>query len=173
MHNLDETIEILTRTPGALQSLLQGLSQAWITGNYGDGTWSAGEVVGHLLIAEREDGMPRLRRILQHGESLSFDPFAHNATIPGGVAVPMQHLLDQFKALRATNLQELAALHLSPADLARTGMHPALGRVTAAQLLSTWAVHDLHHLRQICLAMAWQHREEVGPWRAYLNTLAR
>ena len=47
------------------------------------------------------------------------------------------------------------------------------GRVTLAQLLATWAVHDLGHLAQVSRVMAKQWREEVGPWRAYLPILDR
>lgn len=173
MHSLPRTIEILERTPAALRALLAGLSDHWTHANYGDSTWSAYEVVGHLIIAEQDDWLPRLRRILQHGESVPFDPFPHDATIRPDSGRPLTDLLDEFTGLRTENLDELRQLNLTDRDLARTGTHPALGRVTAAQLLSTWAVHDLHHIRQICLAMAWQYREDVGVWREYLNTLRR
>lgn len=173
MHNLPQTIEIISRTPSVLRSLLLDLSESWTHARYGEGTWSAYEVVGHLIAAERDDWMPRLQRILDHGESRPFDPFAHNATVDMNAKTPLAQLLDEFESLRVANIRDLAALKLTPEDLARTGTHPALGRVTAGQLLSTWAVHDLHHIRQTCLAMAWQYRDDVGPWRAYLNTLAR
>ncbi len=173
MHDLSQTVEILGRTPAVLHSLLHGVSDSWAKGRYGEGTWNAYEVVGHLIVAERDDWMPRLRRILQDGESRPFDPFAHDATADPAMKTPLPTLLHEFQRLRTGNLEDLRALNLSPADLARTGMHPALGRVTAAQLLSTWTVHDLHHIRQACLAMAWQYRDDVGPWRAYLNTLQR
>ncbi len=169
MHDLSRAIEILERTPSVLRSLLAGVSDGWARGRYGEGTWSAAEVVGHLIVAERDDWMPRLRRILEHGEGRPFDPFPHNATDDG--LRPLCDQLDEFQRVRAASLRDLKELNLSPTDLERTGMHPALGRVTAGQLLSTWAVHDLHHLRQACLAMAWQYRDDVGPWRAYLNTL--
>jgi uncharacterized damage-inducible protein DinB len=171
MHDLSRTLEILDRTPAVLRVLLEGLGDAWTRGNYGQGTWSARQVVGHLIVAERDDWMPRLRRILEHGESRPFDPFPHDATADD--STPLGDLLDQFAVLRQASTRELRALDLSPQDLERTGTHPALGRVTAAQLLSTWTVHDLHHTRQICLAMAWQYRDDVGPWKAYLNTLTR
>lgn len=173
MHDLSRTLEILDRTPRVLRSLLEDLSESWTGGNYGFGTWSARDVLGHLVAAEREDWMPRLRRILEHGETLPFDPFPHGATIAGGAGAPIAGPLAEFEQLRAMSVRDLRALKLTPADLARAGTHPALGRVTAGQLLATWAVHDLHHLRQACLAMAWQYRDEVGPWHAYLNTLTR
>lgn len=172
MHDLSRTLEVLDRTPAALRELLSGLSDPWTRGRYGEGTWSACEVVGHLIVGERDDWMPRLRTILRHGESRPFHPFPHDATSEDQT-VPLADLLDEFQRLRTANTRELRALNLSATDLARTGVHPALGRVTAAQLLATWAVHDLHHLRQTCLAMAWQYRDDVGPWRAYLNTLDR
>lgn len=172
MHNLSRTIEILERTPGVLRSLLSGLHDFWVRAGYGPGTWSAVQVVGHLIVGERDDWIPRLRRILEHGESVPFDPFPHDATAaaPG---TPLAELLDEFELLRAANLRELCAMDLSRVDLERTGTHPAFGRVTVSELLSTWGVHDLHHVRQISLAMAWQYRDAVGPWREYLNTLAR
>lgn len=172
MNQFSRTIEILERTPAVLRSLLTGLSDFWVRGDYGPGTWSPAQVVGHLIVGERDDWLPRLRRILEHGESVPFDPFPHDATAaaPG---TPLEELLDEFERLRAGNLRELNAIKLSHVDLERTGTHPAFGRVTASQLLSTWAVHDLHHLRQASLAMAWQYRDAVGPWREYLNTLKR
>jgi len=173
MHSLPRIVEVLERTPPTLSALLHGLSEPWTLANYGPGTWSAYEVVGHLIVGERLDWMPRLRTILAHGETLPFDPFPHDGTVAPGSGPPLSALLDEFTVLRTENLRDLRSLNLRPQDLARTGTHPALGRVTAGQLLSTWAVHDLHHLRQACLAMAWQGREDVGPWRAYLNTLAR
>lgn len=173
MHTLQHTLDILERTPRVLDALLSDASEHWTHGRYGEGTWSAFEVVGHLIAAEKDDWMPRLRRILADGESRPFDPFAHNATAPQDGSVSLASLLVTFRAARETNLRDLRAMNLAPSDLARTGAHPALGRVTAAQLLATWAVHDLHHIRQISLAMAWQYRDEVGPWREYLNTLRR
>lgn len=172
MHDLAQTIEILERTPATLRGLLLGASDFWTRGNYGEGTWSAYQVLGHLIVGERDDWMPRLRRILEHGESRPFDPFPHDATVAADANTPLADLLKEFQGLRTRNLDDLRALKLTPADLDRTGTHPALGRVTAAELLATWAAHDLHHIRQACLAMAWQYRDEVGPWRGYLNTLA-
>jgi uncharacterized damage-inducible protein DinB len=171
MHTLAQTLDILDRTPAVLRSLLLGVSQPLIAGNYGQGTWSAAHVVGHLIAGERRDWLPRLRRILEHGETVAFDPFPHDATVAGAEA-QLPELLEEFAELRSRNLQELRALQLAARDMERTGTHPALGRVTAGQLLATWVVHDLHHIRQICLAIAWQYRSDVGPWREYLNTLA-
>lgn len=166
-------MDVLSRTPGVVRELVAGADPRWTGGNYGEGTWSAAEVVGHLITAERDDWMPRVRRILKDGEAVPFDPFPHQATKKPAPGQGLDGFVREFGELRALGLAELRGLSLTPADLSKCGTHPALGRVTLGQLLSTWAVHDLHHLRQMALAMAWQYRDEVGPWRAYLNTLAR
>ncbi len=51
------------------------------------------------------------------------------------------------------------------------GMHPALGEVTLANLLSTWVAHDLNHIAQIAKCMATQYEDAVGPWKQYLGIL--
>ncbi|MFZ4573801.1 MAG: GNAT family N-acetyltransferase [Phycisphaerales bacterium] len=170
-HDLAQTLAVLERTPGVLDALLRGVPSEWTQHNYGERTWCAREVVGHLIVAERDDWVPRLTRIIECGETRPFDPFPHDSTVNTGVL--LDELLDEFARLRQRSLREVAAMNLTPVVQCRTGIHPALGRVTVAQLLATWAVHDLHHLRQIALAMAWQYRDSVGPWREYLNTLAR
>lgn len=177
MTELPLILEIIERTPRVLASLLDGVSETWTHAGYDTGErgrgWSAYEVVGHLVIVEKGNWMPRLRRILRDGETRPFDPFAQESTISLASGRALGSLLEEFATARAANLLELRKYGLTPADFARTGIHPRLGRVTAGHLLSTWATHDLHHLRQIGLAMAWQSRDDVGPWREFLNTLQR
>ena len=74
-HNLEHTIALLTRTPAALNALLRDLPEAWTFRNEGEDTWSAFDIVGHLIHGERTDWMPRARTILQFGESRAFEPF--------------------------------------------------------------------------------------------------
>jgi hypothetical protein len=83
----------------------------------------------------------------------------------------IDELLHTFAAVRTKNLEDLEALDLTPAMLERRGMHPALGSATASQLLASWTVHDLGHTHQIAKAMAYQYRDEVGPWKQYLTIL--
>ncbi len=55
--------------------------------------------------------------------------------------------------------------------LDRRGTHPALGPATREQLLASWVVHDLGHTHQIAKAMAFQYRDDVGPWAPFLTIL--
>jgi len=170
--SMDRIEQILTRTPQSLRALLGGLPDDLVRANYGPGTWSPHEVLGHLIHGDRTDWIPRARLILQVGDAVPFKPFDR-----GGHAVLCRdktpsELLDLFESLRAANLDELRGLSLQPADLTRRGQHPALGPVTLGQLLSTWATHDLNHIAQVCKGLAFQQSQEVGPWVAYLSILA-
>ena len=170
-HNLDHTIALLTRTPGALNALLRDLPDGWTRGNEGEKTWSAFDVVGHLIHGELTDWIPRARMILQSGESRAFEPFDRFAQERASQGKSLPQLLDEFARLRAENVRELRELNLRPQDLARHGRHPALGPVTLSELLATWAAHDLTHSHQISRIMAHQYRQAVGPWSVYLGVM--
>jgi hypothetical protein len=173
---LAEAIAVLARTPATLDALLRGLPDIWVRSNEGrnkDGkdTWSPFDIVGHLIVGERTDWMPRARIILEHGETCAFDPFDRFAQEKESQGKSLEQLLDEFARLRKENLAALQALNLQPEDLARRGKHPELGVVTLSELLATWAVHDLTHLHQLSRVMAHQYRDAVGPWSAYLGVL--
>lgn len=170
-HNLNDTIALLTRTPAALNALLRDLPDSWTLQNEGENTWSAFDVVGHLIHGELTDWMPRARMILQFGESKSFEPFDRLAQERESRGKSLPELLDEFARLRSKNLDELRSLNLREKDFSSRGQHPSLGVVTLSQLLATWAAHDLTHLHQLSRIMAHQYRETVGPWRRYLGVM--
>jgi len=169
--DLQDAIALLSRTPLALDSLLRGLPDTWIRQNEGGDSWTVFDVVGHLIHGEHTDWMPRVRRILEFGNTKAFDAFdrgGHKDEIQGK---SLGQLLDTFAKERAENLNALRALNVTSADLQKPGLHPALGGVTMSQLLATWVAHDLTHLHQISRIMAHQYRETVGPWSAYLGVM--
>ena len=169
--NLEHTISLLARTPAVLDALLRDLPDAWTLRNEGDATWSAFDVVGHLIHGERTDWMARASRLLEFGETRAFDPFDRWGQVRESQGKSLGQLLDQFARLRSDNLRELRALNLKPEDLDKRGRHPALGVVTLSELLATWAAHDLTHLHQLSRIMAHQYRDAVGPWSVYLGVL--
>jgi len=169
--SLTDAIALLTRTPVILNVLLRGLPDIWVLSSEGKDTWSAFDIVGHLNSAERHDWMPRVKTILQSGEARPFDPFDRFAQKRESKGKSLEQLLDDFSRLRSESLAVLQALNLQSADLERRGKHPALGAVTLSELLATWAVHDLTHLHQLSRVMAYQYRDAVGPWSAYLGVL--
>lgn len=169
----DEGVAILSRTPATLAALLRGLPDDWTRATEGPATWSAYDIVGHLLYADEDNWMTRARIILEQGERRPFDAFNRTAMFEHYAGYSLDQLLDAFAQNRTQNLAALAALDITPEKLALTGTHPALGTVTLSQLLASWVAHDLNHIGQVVEVMARQYGDAVGPWRANLAILTR
>ena len=168
---LDKSIEILERTPDVLRLMLDGISAEWTNNNEGEETWSAYDVVGHLIHGEKTDWMPRAELILSDNINKNFIPFNRFAQLEESKGKTLQQLLDEFKLLREQNIAKLRSIKITEEDLQKKGIHPAFAEVTLSQLLATWVVHDLNHIAQISRVMAKQYKEAVGPWVEYLKIL--
>ncbi len=167
--NMDESFEILERTPQVLEKLLAGLNDNWISNNEGENTWSPYDVIGHLIHGEKTDWIPRMMIILDEKENKRFEPFDRVAQFEESRGKSLKQLLHEFKALRIGNLKILKSHNFSEGILKKKGIHPEFGEVTLQQLLATWVVHDLAHLCQISRVMAKQYGEEIGPWIKYFS----
>ena len=164
--------EILSRTPSVLDVLLKDLSPEWVYANEGENTWSPHIVIGHLVFAEEDNWMPRLRKILS-GSDITFKAFDRFAQLSRYQGSSTDELLQRFTAARRQSLSELHALNLTKDQLELKGIHPDLGDVTLSQLLSAWTVHDLDHINQISRVLAKQYSHAVGPWIKSLGVLKR
>ena len=173
---INQALEVLTQTPDVLGSLLGRKSAVWLNARRTPESFSAIDVLGHLMFAEQTDWMPRVHMILdnQHLEQQDkqtfkpFDRFGFQSLIAGQSA---GQLLDEFARLRGESLDDLRHLNLGEAQLSLPGRHPEFGQVTLGNLLSTWVVHDLGHIGQIVKTMASEYGSEVGPWYAYTTIL--
>lgn len=163
--------DLLARTPATLEVLLAGLEPRWLDANEGPGTYSARDVVGHLIHGEDTDWIPRLEHLLAHGAARPFAPFDREGMRGKHDSAGIEELLAHFARRRRESLARLAELRLGPDDRTRPGLHPALGPVVLSQLIATWVVHDLAHLSQITRVLAKARADEIGPWRAYFRVL--
>lgn len=169
--DLNASVNLLGRTPAALDDLLTGIDERWETGREGPETFSPFDVVGHLIDGEETDWLPRARIILSRVPDPRFEPydrFRHRARNAGR---SLESLLDEFARLRRANLETLTSWRLTDTELDLHGTHPVYGRVTLRQLLAGWVVHDLGHLAQVARVMAKQYRDAVGPWLPVLPVL--
>ena len=170
---LEDAADILRRTPVTLKHLIGDLPDAWINANEGPETWSAYDIVGHLIHGEQTDWIPRAEIILEHGEAKAFEPFDRYAQFEKSKGKSIAELLDEFQALRERNLEMLEQMSLTPDKLSLRGTHPELGSVTLGELLATWVAHDLSHIAQAVRVMCRQYSEAVGPWKQYLPILLK
>lgn len=168
---LTQAIEILSQTPYTLTRMLDGLSPEWTQSGGDAEVWSPYDVIGHLIHGEETDWIPRAEIILEQGETRTFVPFDRLAQFERSAGKSLTDLLTEFAYVRNTNIEKLIRLQLTADQLALKATHPELGEVTLEQLISTWVVHDLNHIRQIVTYLANQYTDEVGPWKEYLSIL--
>lgn len=171
--SLERTMAVLERTPPALTAMLRGLPDEWTRSNEGEGTWSAFDIVVHLIHCDKADWVPRARTILESeaGEVREFPPFDRWGEIRESRERPLGQLLEQFARVRAESLALVREWELGPKQLAMRGRHPKLGEVTLSELMATWAAHDLNHLHHMARVMAYQYREAVGPFSGFLGVM--
>ena len=166
------SIEVLSATPPTVRALLGNLSDEWVLSDKaGDESeiqnevWQPYDIVGHLIHAELTDWIPRARIILAQGADPTFAPFDRFAQFENSKGKAPAQLLDEFERLRSENIDVLRGWKLTNEQLDLEGLHPELGRVRLRQLLATWVVHDLNHIRQIATVMAKRYEKEVGVWK--------
>lgn len=168
---IEKSIPLLDRAPRVFRTMLEGLDESWTHRNEGSETWSAFDVMGHLLHGEVTDWIPRLEIILNDGPIKTFKPFDRFAQFKESEGKTLHQLLDEFETARKYSMEKLMSKNITEKDYNRTGIHPSFGTVTLSQLLSTWTVHDLTHINQIARVMARQYQDAIGPWREYINML--
>ena len=169
--SIANTIEILERTPGALDALLSGLSPEWTSTPETENSWDVKTVVAHLVQCDPGLWVRRLNVFLSDSPDRKFapnDPAAFSEIVQGKSC---EELLPLFRKVRHETLQILRQLQLDETHFGKTAIHPEFGEVSLSQLLSAWAAHDLNHLAQIARILAKQYKENTGPWIAYLKIL--
>ena len=142
-----ELLERLRRTPERLANAVHGLPPADLTQQH-DGKWSIQENAGHLLDLESlwdqrlddyDSGASELHAA--DLENRKTHEAAHNGR-------PISDILAGFSAARRRIVERLA--RMSPAELARTALHPRLRQpMSVIDLCFFVAEHDDHHLRTI------------------------
>jgi hypothetical protein len=168
---ISKTIEILSQTPSTVKSLLGNLSDDWIYAKIDENNWNAFDIIGHYIHGEETDWMIRAEIILAQAENIIFESFDRFAQFETSRGKTMLELIETFSELRQKNIETLKSWNLTGEQLKLKGIHPELGEVTLEQLLATWAVHDLTHIRQIVTILAKQQTENVGVWKEYLSIL--
>ncbi len=142
-----EPMAVLAASPGSLRSLFDGVDDATIRRPEKPGKWSMIHVAQHLADGEMVTGF-RIRMIVAHDQppiaaydqDLWANHLHYDASDRAGV-------LEQFTAMREANLR--LAARLSPAELARYGVHSERGGESVTYMLRLLAGHDLVHLDQV------------------------
>lgn len=165
MNKLVEDVRaVLSTTPERWQRLVSTLPADLLFRPPATGEWSALNCLQHLLEAERVLFPVRLRAFLAGQDLNDFDPNRQHAS-------PDTLTPEQLAAAFTHHRQENLALleQLSDDDLERSARHPKLGTVTLAEMLHTWAGHDLMHTVQAERALMQPFMLGCGPWRPFFR----
>lgn len=169
--SLEKSLEILEKTPNVISAMLQNLSEDWTDNNEGENTWTAKEVLAHLIVCEETEWLTRTKIILSEAAEKKLTPIDLQAHFKIAETNNLSILLMQFQELRNKNIAELLSFNLQESDFARTALHPELGEVNLQHIISTWATHDLSHIAQIARIMAKQYKDFVGGFSKYQRVL--
>jgi hypothetical protein len=161
---IEQVQAVLTTTPERWQRLVGTLPNDLLARPPAAGEWPAIRCLQHLLDTERLVFPVRLHAFLTEQAFVDFDPNRQHSDL--GVQTPEQ-LAAAFSQARKASLALLG--QVKDDDLGRTAQHPKLGTVTLAELLHTWAAHDLNHTIQAERALIQPFMLGSGPWRSFFR----
>lgn len=149
MIDSDRLIARMESFPDALRRLIEHVDAPDARWKPPSGAWSILEIVCHLASEEVEDFRARLESTLREPA----DPWP--GIDPEGWVIErkfnardLAETLAQFAAARTESITWLREVAPN-ADWSKTFEHPKIGRISAGDLLASWAAHDALHLRQI------------------------
>ena len=165
MNILVEQVQaVLSTTPERWQQLVSTIPGDLLARLPAVGEWPALRCLQHLLDTERLVFPVRLHAFLTGQDFVDFDPNQQHsdpdAQTPGQLAAA-------FARTRQNSLVLLS--RVKDDDLGRTTQHPKLGIVTLAEMLQTWAAHDLMHTVQAERALMQPFLPGSGPWRSFFR----
>jgi uncharacterized damage-inducible protein DinB len=161
---LEDVQAVLSTTPERWQRLVSTLPVDLLKRPSATDEWSALNCLQHLLDVERVLFPVRVRAFLAGQDLVDFDPNQQH----GG---PDFQTPEELAAAFAHYRQESLALlkQVKDDDLGRTVQHPQFGTVTLAEMLHTWAAHDLNHTVQAERALMQPFMLGCGPWRSFFR----
>jgi len=147
-----DPLEIAAKQVNWLERRTAGLDDPTLRRAEAPGKWSAIEVIQHLADTEVVLAW-RSRQILtvDRPEIQSYDQDAW-ARMLGYAAMPLDVTLGQLRGVRVANLRLWRSL--TPAELAREGVHSERGPESLDLLIRMMGAHDLVHRRQIDRVLA-------------------
>ncbi len=142
-----DPLDILSRTPSRIRTLISGVSAAALSRQPSPGKWSVTEIIAHLADAELVFGY-RLRMVLTApGVRLeAFDPDRFASTFDY-TSCEAHTSAELFMSARTGTLGMLR--RVAPALMDNAGTHEEWGTETARSLVHLEAGHDKSHLAQI------------------------
>jgi len=163
---LKAVLEILTTTPEKLKREISTFSRREMLARPASNKWSVQEVLAHLADVEEGGMRARVAAIIeQKNPTLPFFDQEARATELKYNTIDARQSLTRFERQRRANVKWLRTLR--PAQLKRRGVHQQVGDITAEELITEWAFHDLGHVKQILEIKRYALYPRMGNMRAF------
>ena len=163
---LKAVLEILATTPAKLKREISTFSRREMLVRPAPDKWSVREVLAHLADVEEAGMRARVAAIIEQERPTLpyFDQEARAIQCEYNKADPRRSLASLERQRRA-NLKWLQKLR--PAQLKRRGVHEQVGEISAEEMITEWAFHDLGHLKQILEIKRYALYPRMGNMRAF------
>jgi hypothetical protein len=142
-----EVGDLLESSGHAFAATLNALPPGVASWHPAPGEWCVNEVVGHVIVTEKNGFAGRIRVILGADEPdlPKYDRDGLQKTRDDCARDP-KALAPEMLEVRGQSLELIRSLRTE--QLRRGGLHPDVGRLTVDDLLHEWVHHDGNHLRQ-------------------------
>ncbi len=141
----EDVVASLDSTAQRIKTLVGAWSPDTFQRSYADGKWSGRQILIHLAQSEMVFSN-RLRFPLAQ-DGYVVQPYEQDPWMALEADADARSALDVYLALRAMNLA--LCRRLTPAQRARTFMHPERGQIDVNWIMTTFAGHERHHLAQL------------------------
>jgi len=137
----------LQRSRAELMDAIAGLDEAGLRARRFEGTWTAAEILAHLLANERRlTEIARLALAEERPSVQSRGDAQREAEAKSAQRMAVPQILH---GLVAQHREAMGLLALDASHLARTAVHSRFGEVSVAWLLERIADHETEHAAQI------------------------
>lgn len=159
-------LEILATTPAKLKREISTFSRREMLVRPAPDKWSVQEVLAHLADVEEVGMRGRVAAIVEEENPTLpyFDQEARAIEYEYNKADPRKSLA-RLERQRRANLKWLRKLR--PAQLKRVGVHEQVGEISAEEMITEWAFHDLGHLKQVLEIKRYALYPRMGNMRTF------
>ena len=165
---LNDVIAILASTPQKLKREIATMSAEEMKRRPAANKWSVQEVLAHLDDVEEIGMRSRVAAMIETENPIliSFDQEKRAEEMKYNRKNPMKSLAG-FARQRRANVKWLKKLR--PTELKRKGRHQKVGDLSAEELVTEWAFHDLGHIKQVLEIKRYALYPRIGNMRAFYN----
>jgi len=163
---LKDVLAILVSTPDKLKQEISSMSLKEMKTRPIANKWSVQEGLAHLDDVEEIGMRARVAAMIETENPLlrSIDQEKRAQEMKYNRKHPLRSLASLARQ-RQANVKWLE--RLKPAQLKRKGTHEEVGELTAEELVTEWAFHDLGHLKQILEIKRYALYPRIGSMRSF------